>query len=144
LNLSNQKVILGRRTVELSAVLKSDEQSVCERLEAWELRFQRILALYNPDGSLPADLRPSVRAAYSALKLNVRAAFKVGDSDEGRAQMSDAEARFYHPAIRDASALLVARAESPPEAWHRSLCDALTHISDAIVHLTEQDAPART
>jgi hypothetical protein len=124
-------------------MLTSDERSVCERLEAWELQFQRILALYTGDGTLPADRHGNVRSSYSALKLNVRTAFKVGDSDEGRAQMSDAEARFYHPALRAASARLVARAESPPEAWHQSLCDALSDISDAIVHLNEQDEPAR-
>ena len=123
--------------------LTSDERSVLERLEAWELRFQRILAMYAVDGTLATDQLASVRSMYSALQLSVRAAFKVGDSDEGRAQMSDAEARFYHPAIRAASAHLVARSESPPDAWHRSLCDALGEISDAIVHLNEQGQPAR-
>jgi hypothetical protein len=124
-------------------MLTSDERSVCERLEAWELRFQRILALYDGEGTLPTELRANVRSMYSTLKLNLLTAFKVGDSDEGRAQMSDAEARFYHPAMRAASARLVARAESPADAWYRSLCDALSDISDAIVHLNEQDQPAR-
>ena len=124
-------------------MLTSDERSVRERLEEWELRFLRILAVYNGDGTLADDQRASVRTMYSALKLNVRTAFKVGDSDEGRAQMSDAETRFYHPALRAASALLVAGPESHPDAWHRSLCDALSEISDAIVLLNEQDQPAR-
>lgn len=124
-------------------MLTSDERSVRDRLEVWELRFQRILAMYNQDGTLPTEHRGTVRSMYSALKLNVRAAFKVGDSEEGRSLMSAAEAQFYHPAIRAASAHLVARPESPPDAWHRSLCDALSDISDAIVHLNEQDQPAR-
>lgn len=125
-------------------MLTNDERAVCARLEEWELRIQRILAMYEEDGTVAIELRPAVRSAYATLKLNLRAAFKLGDSREGRSHMSDAERRFYHPAMHAASAHLVARLEASPHAWHQSLCGALAAISDAIVHLNERDQDSPT
>ena len=119
-----------------------DERKVRERLEEWELRIQRVLALYDNEGSVPVDARPEVRAAYSALKVSLKAAVTAGDCWEGRAQMSSAERRFYYPAIQAASAHLVAGEDARPEAWHRSLCNALSAISDAVVFLEERERKA--
>src|SRR5918999_126383 len=124
-------------------MLTNDERRVRERLETWELRIQRILAVYSKDGTLSSSGRQLVRSLYGDLKVSLRAAFKAGDSWEGRSQMNDAERRFYHPAIEAASAHLVARPESSPEAWRHSLCDALSQISDAVVLLDERENRAR-
>jgi hypothetical protein len=139
LNLTNQKKILCS-----AKMLTRDERAVREKLEAWELRIQRILALYTDNSTLADDRRPVVRSAYGDLKLGLRAAFKAGDCWEARSHMSDAERRFYQPAIEAASARLVARPESGPGAWYESLCAALSHISDAIVDLNERDHTTQT
>ena len=125
-------------------MLTNDERRVCSRLEEWELRIQRILSMYSPAGTLAMEVRSAVRSQYGALKLNLRTAFKLGDSREGRARMSDAERRFYHPALRAASAQLVARLEASPHAWNQSMCDALSAISDAIVHLNTRNRDSPT
>jgi hypothetical protein len=123
-------------------MLTRDERNVRERLEAWELRIQRILAIYDRDGKVPLSARSEVRSLYGSLKLGLKAAFKAGDCWGGLSQMNGAERRVYHPAIAAASALLLARAESGPDAWYRSLCGALSAISDTVVLLDERDGKA--
>jgi hypothetical protein len=120
-------------------MLTRDERNVRERLEAWELRIQRILAMYDGNGRVPEAARYEVESLCGALKLSLGAAFKAGDCWEGLSQMNRAERRFYHPAIRAASAHLLARAESRPDAWYQSLCDALSAISDAVVLLDQRE-----
>lgn len=124
-------------------MLTRDERNVRERLEAWELRIQRILAMYDGDRQVPLSARSEIESLYGALKLSLHAAFKAGDCWEGLSQMNRAERRFYHPAIRAASAHLLARAESAPDAWYQALCDALSAISDIVVLLNERDGKGR-
>jgi hypothetical protein len=123
-------------------VLTNDERNVRERLEAWELRIQRILAMYAADGSLPISRRSKVRSSYAGLKLSLTGIFEPGGSREGRSRMRAAERRFYFPAVRAASAHLTSRLDAGPDAWHRSLCNALLAISDAVVRLDELDGTA--
>jgi hypothetical protein len=125
-------------------MLTNDARAVRHRLEALELRIQTILAMYDRDGTIPPDRRAVVRSSYERLKLNVRAAFKTGDSREGRLLMSAAERRFYQPAIQAASSHLVANVASSPSALYQSLCDALSDISDAVVRLDENERGAET
>ena len=122
---------------EIRPMLTPDEREVRERLEAWELRIQCILAVYDQDRPAPGPTRSHVGSMYAALQLSLRAAFKAGNCWEGLSQMTRAERRFYHPAIRAASAQLVADGESGPDAWHQSLCDALLAISATVVRLDE-------
>ena len=123
-------------------MLTRDERNVRERLEAWELRIQRILAMYDGDRTVPLSARSEVASLYGALRLSLHAAFKAGDCWEGLSQMNRAERRFYHPAIRAASAHVLARAESGPHACYQSLCDALSAISDTVVLLDERGGKA--
>jgi hypothetical protein len=123
-------------------MLTSDERIVRERLVAWELRIQRILAMYAGDGHLPVSLRSNVRWSYASLKHSLKAGSRAGDSWKGKRRMGAAERRFYLPAVRSASAHLRSRIDAGPAAWHRSLCNALLAISDAVVRLEELDGNA--
>ena len=97
--------------------------------------------MYGGKETVPEHLRGEARASYWSLKLDLRAAVKVGEAAEALAQMTDAEHRFLYPAMRAASAHLVARVDANPEDYHQSLCDALSDVSDAIVHLLEHNEP---
>ena len=123
-------------------MLTDDERDVRERLEAWELRIQRILTLYDDEGHLPISLGSKVRWSYAGLRRSLGSAFKAGDSWGARSRMSRAERRFYFPAIRSASAHLTSRLEPGPHGWNRSLCNALSAISDAVVLLDEHSGTA--
>ena len=123
-------------------MLTPDERKVRERLEAWELRIQRVLAMYGKDRKLPLALRSDVRWLYARLKLTLRAEFEAGNRWKNRSRTTWAERRFYHPALHAASAHLIARMEAGPEAWHRALCNALSAISDTVVLLDERDGKA--
>jgi hypothetical protein len=125
-----------------AAMLTNDERNVRERLEAWELRIQRILAMYDRGDSLPLGLRSKVRSSYAGLKLSLEAAFEAVDSRGGRSRISAAERRFYFPALRSASAHLTCRLDAGPDAWHRSMCSALLAISAAVVLLDGSDGQA--
>jgi hypothetical protein len=119
-------------------MLTNDERDVLERLEAWELQIQRILLAYGHEGNVPSLPQNEVRALYWSLKLDLRAAVKVGETEEGRAQMTDAERKFLYPAVQAAAAHLSPRVDARPEEWHQSLCDALSDFSDAVVGLTDK------
>jgi hypothetical protein len=123
-------------------LLTRDERKVRERLEAWELRMQRILAMYDRERVIPLAARSDVRSQYGALRFALRTASKAGDCWAALSQMTRAERRYYQPAIHAACAHLVARAESGPDAWYQSLCRALSAISDAVVLLDQRDGTA--
>jgi hypothetical protein len=119
-----------------------EQRNVRERLEQWELRIQRLLALYGSDRKLPVALRAEVRWQYARLKLSLRAEFEAGNRWRNRSQTTWAERHFYHPALHAASAHLIGRIEAGPDAWHRALCNALSAISDAVVLLDEREGKA--
>jgi len=111
--------------------------AVLGRLEHWELRIQQILAMYIGDGTIPSAVCGEARTTYWTLKMDLRAAVKIGESDEGYAQMTETERRFLYPALSAASAHLAARVDARPQEWYQSLCDAVSDISSAIVQLTD-------
>jgi hypothetical protein len=95
--------------------------------------------MYPGNRKLPLALRSEVRWLYARLKLSLKAEFEAGNRWKNRARTTWPERRIYHPALQAASAHLVARTEAGPNAWHRSLCNALSVISNAVVLLDERE-----
>jgi hypothetical protein len=116
-------------------MLTDDERIVLERLEEWELRIQRVLALFGAHGDILPGQAEHARDSYWNLKLDFRAASLIGESAQDEAGVTEAERRFYYPAVRAASMRLVARVEGEPKEWLSSLNDAGLEISEAIVRL---------
>lgn len=121
-----------------SLVLTTDELACLKRLQAWQARIDKVLALFDPRGVLPRGRLGEARALFTALKRDLKAEYRRGGGPP-QSPVTDAEATLYQPTIHEAFvSLQAARSSAPPEKWVGALYDASTDFSNMIAQLRRE------
>lgn len=106
-----------------------EEQSVIDRLKAYNKQFDDLLALLEGI-PLGREGKDRARQLLKALKDGLRRDFKVGDSTRGQSQMTQAEKQCFYPAVHQAHAEIhVAWNSVPSGKWLSELYGAQINIT---------------
>lgn len=125
--------------------MNADERQCLERLEAWAKKIDTLLQVLGEKPRLIGAEATRAKALYREIKDGLRGEYRQGASLRGNAALTDAERRWYHPAIHEAYVHLYAPLNSTPgPAWSRSLAEAsmdLTHMASQLRHYQKAREP---
>jgi hypothetical protein len=109
-----------------------DKASVIERLEAYNRRFEELLALLAGDLPLRGAAKDRAQVLLKALKEDLGAEYREMSTIRGQATLTDIERSCYAPVVHQAFAdIHVATNSTPNEKWHSELYGAqisITHM----------------
>ena len=101
-------------------------QSIRDKLASFDARCEAIMALLGDKRHLSREDRAHVEELYRSLKDDLKRAAAAGTVRGERRSPTDAEERFYGPAVRAAVLALAPAVNSNPIAshWSSALYDA--------------------
>lgn len=106
-----------------------EELDVLDRLKRIRDEIDALIDLIDDKRRLFGSEKERAQMMLKELKGNLRAEYKRGDTVKGRAQMTEAERRFYHPAVHEAYIHISVRINSvPDQKWYSDLYDAQIDI----------------
>jgi len=101
-------------------------QSIRDKLAGFDVRCEAIMALLGDKRHLSREDRAHVDDLYRSLKDDLKHAATVGTLRGEKRALTDAEERFYAPAVRGAARALTPAVNSNPitSNWFSALYDA--------------------
>lgn len=101
-------------------------QSIRDRLASFDARCEAIMALLGDKRHLSREERAHVEELYRSVKDDLKRAAMAGTGRGEKRTLTDAEERFYAPAVRAAVLALAPAVNSNPMTsnWFSALYDA--------------------
>lgn len=101
-------------------------QSIRDKLAGFDERCEAIMTLLGDKRQLSREDRAHVEELYRSLKDDMKRAAAVGTVSGEKRALTDAEERFYAPAVRAAALALAPAINSNPitSRWFSALYDA--------------------
>jgi hypothetical protein len=101
-------------------------QSIWDKLASFDVRCEAIMTLLGDKRHLPREDRAHVEELYRSLKDDLKRAATAGTVSGEKRALTDAEERFYSPAVRAAALALAPAVNSNPitSNWFSALYDA--------------------
>lgn len=101
-------------------------QSIRDKLASFDARCETIMALLGDKRQLSREDRAHVEELYRSLKDDLKRAATAGTVRGEKRALTDAEDRFYAPAVRAAALALAPAVNSDPitSNWFSALYDA--------------------
>jgi len=103
-----------------------ERQSIRDKLASFDVRCEAIMTLLGDKGHLSREDRAHAEELYRSLKDELKRSATVGTVTGEKRALTDAEERFYAPAVRAAALALAPAVNSNPitSSWHSALYDA--------------------
>ncbi len=103
-----------------------EQQSISDKLASFDARCEAIMTLLGDKRRLSPEDRAHVEELYRSLKDDLKRAAMVGTVSGEKRALTDAEERFYAPAVRAAALALMPAVNSNPitSNWFSALYDA--------------------
>jgi hypothetical protein len=110
-------------------------------LESYSAEIEELMELVKDSALLTPAQIDEARAQLANLKSCLKRDYKLRDTIEGRAKMSEVEAAIYTPAVHQAFADLSISVNSRPgNEWFSELYGIQITIRDALTSLDKWDA----
>lgn len=101
-------------------------QSIRDKLAGFDARCETLMALLGDKRHLSREVRAHVEELYRSLKDDLKRAATAGTVSGEKRALTDAEERFYAPAVQAAAGALAPAVNSNPitSNWSSALYDA--------------------
>lgn len=110
--------------------MNADKASVIERLEAYDRRFEELLAMLQNMLPLRGEAKDRAQALLKSLKEDLGAEYRKMSTVRGQKELTEVERSCYAPVIHQAFAdIHVATNSTPNDKWHSELYGAQISIT---------------
>jgi hypothetical protein len=115
-------------------------QSVRDKLVSFNVRSEALMTLLSDKRRLSPEDRAHFEELYRSLKDDLKRAAMVGTASGEKRALTDAEERFYAPAVRAAAMALVPAVNSNPitSNWFSALYDAQIELAHYMPKLEDK------
>ena len=108
------------------------------RLERRRNKILVIMELIGEKRGLTGEDKDRAQALLKVLKGKLRADYRFGNTAKGRAQMTETELHFYHPAVHEALTRIRVKTNSVPDPqWVSQLYEALMNVDHYLHELRD-------
>lgn len=114
-------------------------QSIRDKLVGFDARCDEVMAMISGKKHLSREDRAHVEELYRSLKEDLKRAAAIGTVRDEKRALTDAEKRFYAPAVRSAALALMPAVNSNPitSNWFSALYDAQIEFAHCMPKLDD-------
>ena len=116
--------------------MDADTASVVARLEAYDRRFEELMAMLSGGQPLRGEEKARAQALLVSLKADLKAENRRMSTARGEGALTPAERAYYAPAVLQCSTEIYVATNTTPDArWHGDLYGARINITHALHEL---------
>jgi hypothetical protein len=116
-------------------MLTASERDCLVRLEIWREKIEGLLGMFTPTGILARKDVCSARERFASIKRDLETECHLGAHSVRTVPRTEAQQRYYYPALSDALSTLRIPTNAVPEGWVSSLFQASLDLSRVIDEL---------